>query len=220
MNIRVTLAALMTLGWIGVMVAQSPAPPAAPAPGSAPPQSPATRAPRAAPPAPPARPAPPAPEVSAPPPPPPAPPAPQSPSPRRENQSTNVKVEVTVTDERPGAAPLTKTVGIVTGDGMNGSVRSQTTYQAAGAGPGTAPFNVDAWPVMLADGKVHVRLVVQYDVVPPPGPAGDGLRLMGTSVRDSVSLVLETGKPVVAIQSTDPVSDRKVSVEVKATVLR
>jgi len=234
MNVRAcTLTALMTLTSIGVMAAQTPAP-AAPAPTVQP------AAPRA--PAPPARPAPstrpaqPVPGPDGPPPPPPAPPPPPSnPTPRRENQSTNVRIEVTVTDQRPGAAALTKTVSIVTGDGLNGSVRSQTTYVPTGAGPGSglgpanAPFNVDAWPVILADGKVHVRLTVQYDVVPPGGPANDpaagtvvvgNVRLLGTSIRDSVALVLETGKPVVAIQSTDPVSDRKVSVEVKATILR
>ena len=126
---------------------------------------------------------------------------------------------MTVTDQRPGSAALTKTVSVVTGDGLNGSVRSQTNYQV-GPAPGNAPFNVDAAPVILADGKVYVRLTVQYDVVPPPGPSQDAVRLLGTSIRDSVALILESAKPMVAIQSTDPVSDRKVSVEVKATILR
>ena len=125
-----------------------------------------------------------------------------------------------MTDQRPGASAVTKTVSIVTGDGLNGSVRSQTTYQPAGAGPGTAPFNVDAWPVIMADGKIHTRLTVQYDVVPPAGPAQEGIRMLGTSIRESVALILESGKPIVAVQSTDPVSDRKVSVEVKATILK
>lgn len=160
-------------------------------------------------------------EAPVPPPPPPPPPSPPStPTPRRENQSVNIRIDVTVTDQRPSVAPLTKTVSVVTGDGLNGSVRSQTNYQAPGAPGGSAPFNVDAMPVILADGKVHVRLGVQYDVVPPPGSAPDALRLLGTTIRDSVALVLESGKPIVAVQSTDPVSDRKVSVEVKATVLR
>jgi hypothetical protein len=146
--------------------------------------------------------------------------------PRRENQSTNIRVEVTVTDERPSAPRVTKTVSVVTGDGLNGSVRSQTNYVPDGAGPGFAPFNVDAAPTILADGKVFTRLTVQYDVVPPAAPKqAEGtrlpdVRLLGTSIRDSVTLVLESGKPIVAIQSTDPVSDRKVSVEVKATILK
>jgi hypothetical protein len=132
-----------------------------------------------------------------------------------------VRIEVTVTDQRPGAAPVTKAVSIVTGDGLNGSVRSQTAYNNTGNVPGgNAPFNVDAWPIILADGKIHTRLIVQYDVVPPPGPTPDGVRLLGTSIRESVALILESAKPIVAVQSSDPVSDRKVSVEVKATILR
>ena len=125
-----------------------------------------------------------------------------------------------MTDERPGSTPIKKTVLMVTGDGLNGSVRSQTNYLPSGAGPGNAPFNVDAMPVILADGKIHMRLTLQYDVVPPPGPTQEAVRLLGTSIRDSMALILETNKPVVVVQSTDPVSDRKVSVEVKATILR
>jgi hypothetical protein len=214
-----TFTALMTVASIGALAAQAPAPAAPPAPTSRG-RTAQPAAPRA-PAAPTTRPGQPVADADAPPPPPPAPPAPPpTPTPRRENQSTNVRIDVTITDQRPGAPPVTKTVSIVTGDGLNGSVRSQTTYQVQGSGPGTAPFNVDAWPVILLDGKVHVRLTVQYDVVPPAGPANDSVRLLGTSIRDSVALVLETGKPVVSIQSTDPVSDRKVSVEVKATILR
>ena len=88
------------------------------------------------------------------------------------------------------------------------------------AGPGNAPFNVDAMPIILTDGKVHMRLTLQYDVVPPLSPTPDAVRLLGTSIRDSMALILESGKPLVVVQSTDPVSDRKVSVEVKATILR
>jgi hypothetical protein len=218
MNVRVfTLAALMTLTSIGATLAQTPAPPAPAQPSRGRTgQAPAPRAPAT-----PARPAQPVPDADAPPPPPPAPPPPPStPAPRRENQSTNVRIEVTVTDQRPGAAPVTKTVSIVTGDGLNGSVRSQTPYSSGAVASGSAPFNVDAWPIILADGKIHTRLTVQYDVVPPPGPTQDGVRVLGTSIRNSVALILETGKPMVAIQSTDPVSDRKVSVEVKATILK
>jgi len=41
-----------------------------------------------------------------------------------------------------------------------------------------------------------------------------------TALHDSVSLILESGKPMIAAQSADPIGDRQVTVEVKATVLR
>jgi hypothetical protein len=39
-------------------------------------------------------------------------------------------------------------------------------------------------------------------------------------MNQSVTVLLESGKPLVITQAADPVSDRKVTVEVKATVLR
>lgn len=135
---------------------------------------------------------------------------------------------MTITDERTGSAPIKKTVSIVTGDGLNGSVRSQTNF--SGPNNGVAPFNVDALPVMMGDGKVHTRLTVQYDApmanAPAPNTQGGAPAPILSpfanfaGVRDSVAVILENGKPLVVVQSTDPVSDRKVSVEVKATILR
>ena len=39
-------------------------------------------------------------------------------------------------------------------------------------------------------------------------------------IRDSVTLILESGKSMMVAQSADTVSDRQVSVDVKATILR
>ena len=44
--------------------------------------------------------------------------------------------------------------------------------------------------------------------------------LQKTSIQETLSLILESGKPVVAAQSADPVGDRQVTIEVKATILR
>ena len=41
-----------------------------------------------------------------------------------------------------------------------------------------------------------------------------------TSMHESVSLILENGKSMAATQSADPIGDRQVTVEVKATILR
>ena len=219
MNARPLTFTVLLVALAACAAAQTPAPPG---PRAAPtPRERATQAPPRAPaaPAPPATPAAPAAAVAPPPPPPPPAPPPSTPTPRRENQSTNIRIELTVTDERPGAAPITKSVSLVTGDGLSGSVRSQTNY--SGLPGGGVPFNVDAMPIILADGKIHTRLTLQYDVPPPAGPPEAGsVRLLQTSLRDSIALTLENGKPMVAVQSTDPVTDRKVSVEVKATIVR
>jgi hypothetical protein len=59
--------------------------------------------------------------------------------------------------------------------------------------------------------------------LPAPMEAGrDAPRgtVVKTNLRDSVTLILENDKPMIAAQSADPIGDRQVTVEVKATILR
>lgn len=148
----------------------------------------------------------------------PVPPLPP-PAPPRRGQPVNVKIEVTITDQRGGATSLRKTVSVVTADGMNGRIRSQASY----SGIGDVPLNVDVDPEMIADGKIRMRLALQYDLpgapapLPPDAPGG---ALRRTQIIENLNVVLENGKPLVAAQSADPVGDRQVTIEVKATVLR
>src|SRR6266536_1492486 len=50
--------------------------------------------------------------------------APAAPRARREGQPVNVKVEVTVTDQRGTGAPLKKSITVVVADSMGGRIRS------------------------------------------------------------------------------------------------
>jgi len=152
-------------------------------------------------------------------------PAPSPGSTRREGQPVNVKVDVTITDTRGGTAAAKKTVSVVTADNMGGFIRSQASYFNIG----DVPLNVDTEPFLLPDGKIRLRVNLQYELpAPPPNPnattpaevgrEAGGLRK--TSIHESLSLVLESGKALIAAQSADPVGDRQVTIEVKATVLR
>ena len=155
------------------------------------------------------------------PPPPPPPPPVAGPGTRRQGQPVNIKVEFTLTDQRGTAPPITRTISLVVADAHTGMVRSQSQlYQR-----GDVPLNVDTTPEILADGKVRVGFNIQYDwPAPPDAQGGDRAFLMGsvtkTALHDSVSLILESGKPMIAAQSADPIGDRQVTVEVKATVLK
>src|SRR5712672_2170190 len=71
-------------------------------------------------------------------------------APRRTGQPVNVKIDVTIADQREGAAPLKKTVSVVTGDNMSGFIRTQAAYSSAGE----VWLNVDAEPEILTDGKI------------------------------------------------------------------
>jgi hypothetical protein len=44
--------------------------------------------------------------------------------------------------------------------------------------------------------------------------------LTRTEIRQNLRVVLENGKPLMVSQSADPVGDRKVTVEVTATILK
>jgi len=180
-----------------------------------PPRTPQTPAP-AAPPAPPA----PALAPAPPPPPPPAPPAP----PRREGQPINVKVELVITEEGGPAPPARKVVSAVVADGYNGFVREQGFAPVPGSNlpPRSVPLNLDAFPTILANGKIRVTCAIQYNAAPPPAPAtsADSRAASGTDIRQNLVLILESGKSLVVSQATDPISDRRVTVEVTATILK
>ncbi len=156
--------------------------------------------------------------VPLPPPPPPAPPARPV---RRLGQAVNVKVDVTVADQRGGSASLRKTLSVVTADAQNGFIRTQAEYALLGS----IPLNVDVQPTLLASGKIMLELNLQYDlpvltVVEGKPGVPDPPRLVRTTVRENLSLVLDSGKPMIAAQSADPVGDRQVTVEVTATILK
>jgi hypothetical protein len=144
-------------------------------------------------------------------------------------QPINVKVEVTITDQRGGTQALKKTVTVVTGDGLSGFIRSEANYQNIGG----VPLNLDTEPRILADNKIRLRVNLQYTLPAassqgadtPGGPAtvpglpGAG-SLRTTAIHENLAMILESGKPLVVAQSADPVGDRQVTIEVKATILR
>jgi len=151
-----------------------------------------------------------------------APPAERASAPSREGQPVNIKVDLTITDQRSGSSPVfKKTVTVVTADAMGGFIRSTARYREIG----DVPLNIDAQPRLLPDGKIRVNVNLQYDL--PANIENNEARVVGvvgpltkTSIHENLSLVLESGKPIVAAQSADPVGDRQVMIEVKATVLK
>jgi hypothetical protein len=195
------LTALLMMTTAGSLLAQAP-PPAAPQPGTAPRArggAPAPAEPRMAIPPPATAPAPAVPE-----------------RPRREGQPINIRVDLTLTDQRGGAQPIKRTVTVLAADTYTGSIRTQS--QVIQVGP--VPLNVDASPTMLADGKIRLSINLQYDWPAPADSSSARGTVASTSLHDQLMLILENGKSMIVAQSADPVGDRQVTVEVKATVLR
>ena len=151
------------------------------------------------------------------PPPPPPPPPVGGQATRRNAQPVNVQIEFTLTEQREGNAPLKRTVNLIVADAHSGQIRSANDLMSNGQ----IPLNIDVTPELLPDGKVRVGFTLQYDWSPVQGetvPARGSV--VRTSLRESLTLVLESGKQMTAAQSADPVGDRRTTVEVKATILK
>ncbi len=147
-------------------------------------------------------------------------PAPAAPVKRHVNQPINLRIELAITDQRGGSAPVKKTITAVIADGHNGMIRAESQI----APNSSVPLHMDASPEILDDGKIRVNIGLQYDLPrlatsnTEPGLTNFSPNKM--ELRENVTLILESGKPIVVTQSADPMSDRQVTVEVKVTILR
>jgi hypothetical protein len=125
--------------------------------------------------------------------------------PRTPSQAANVRIELTITDQRSDGQTPPKTVTLLVEDRQNARLRT---------GRGNAALNLDARPEIVREGRVRVMVTLEY--TPQDGPE----RQTQPPIQESVTALLEDGKPLVISQSADPMTDRKVRVEVKATVVR
>jgi hypothetical protein len=151
-------------------------------------------------------------------------PPPGPPAPRREGQPVNIKVELSIVDQRGGAAASRKSVSVVVADGMVGFIRSTSNYMLSGGRIENVPLNVDVEPQLIGENRMRMRVNLQYDLpnslaTPAEGGERPG-NLFTTQLRENLALILDSSKSIVAAQSADPVGDRQVTIEVKATVLR
>lgn len=122
----------------------------------------------------------------------------------------NVRVEVTLTDTLPVEGPSKKSVSMIVVDGTSGQIRSQ--------GPSALTLNVDAEPHVRPDGRIYLMFSVFY--LPESVSVPSGQPRTPANVNESLSVILNDGKPMVVSQSADPRSDRKVTVEAMATVVK
>jgi hypothetical protein len=128
----------------------------------------------------------------------------------------NVRIELTLTDQRTGSPTTNKTVMLTTSNQNWGRLRSEVSSVVYGS----APLNVDARPIVLGEGKISVQLTIEYSQGRIPDAESNPEKIAQVRINESLTALLEDGKPLVITQSAEPTSDRKVTVEVKATVLK
>jgi hypothetical protein len=140
------------------------------------------------------------------------------PGPKFVRALTNVQVELVLTDQTGTQPAEKKTVSMIVASGNWGKVRSAGSIVPIGSPPFGVELNVDARPFVSLEGQIQLELVLEYS--PPTSDARETLKTRPTGMNQSLTVILQTGKPLIVSQAADPVSDRKVVVEVKATILK
>jgi hypothetical protein len=149
---------------------------------------------------------------------------PQAPRPP-EGAPVNVRVELTITDTRGDGTPISKTVTLIAADRSPSRIRTSADVRTA-TGIRPVILNVDARPMIVRDGsrdnpqnytKLRLELTIEYR---PLAAEAETEKNVTSPINESLAVILEDGKPLLVSQSADPTSDRKVTVEAKATILR
>jgi hypothetical protein len=145
---------------------------------------------------------------------------------RTRSQLVNVKIELTITDQVGTKPPEKKNISMIVADGERGGIRTnaevQRRIETITAGQTnvsstfqTVPLSVDAWPEI--DGtKIRLRLSLEYDLIAEAGTSLSGK----TSIRETLAVIADNGVPLTVSLSADPMTDRKVALDVKATILK
>jgi hypothetical protein len=168
--------------------------------------------------------------------PPPPPAAPLPVGDRRGIPVRNVKVDVTITDQTGTGAAMKKIVSLVVADGRSSSVRSMTQVATQRRETETSvpvndyrnvPLNIDTYVSITTEQRVLLELKFNYGSVRSGGtaqPGRDGASVsadaMYGEITENLWTLLNAGEPVVVSRSADAASDRTVTVEVKAEILK
>jgi hypothetical protein len=134
-----------------------------------------------------------------------------------EHRAVNVRLEIKITERRAESSPVTKVVSMTVADRRNGMIRASNGTQPSGEAFKPAALNVDATPMIDSEGRVGITLGIEYNVN-DQSPDAKGLPLR--AIREQFFVIAESGKPLLVSDSADPVGDRRIQIEVTATVLR
>jgi hypothetical protein len=127
-------------------------------------------------------------------------------------QPVNIRIDLSIVDEG-GPSPSRKSVSLTIADRQLGSVRAVVITP----GMPDVPLNVDATPMLEGEGRIRARISLDYR---PNTPGGDSKAPVPPQMRVVFNVMLVDGKKIVAAQAADPTTDRRVSVEVTATILK
>ena len=136
----------------------------------------------------------------------------------------NVRLEITITDQRGDGPPIVKKVTKTVADRSSIRIRTGADVQTK-LGFRPVVLNIDSLPSIIPtspgsgtpSNKLRVDLTIEYR---PVAGEADTEKSTTPTINESLRIILEDGKSMVISESADPVTDRKVKVEAKATILR
>jgi hypothetical protein len=140
-------------------------------------------------------------------------------------QPINVKIEVSITDQTGSGTPAKKLVSMIASDRNQNFIRSSASVPVRGTiNPSVnyrnVTINVDARPTVLAKDPTKIHLVMGLEYLPKTAGNQEEMEPGMAQLSERLALILESGKPMVVSQAADPMSDRKITVEVTATILK
>ena len=171
---------------------------------------------------------------------PPATPAPVQPQRILPAAQRNVRFDIAITDNL-GAKPVVKNLSIIATEGSGfqggGSIRNsarlpgsdpnipagfviqdkdgkQQTLQPL-AGGQTVPLNVDVTEVrFMTNDTIKALVRIEYQPYVPDAKSQPAV------ITASANVAFENGKKTTILQTTDPITDRRTTIEVTATILK
>ena len=140
-------------------------------------------------------------------------------APAKPRQPVNIRIDVKINDERGAQATTSKTLSLTVADGGTAFSRStvEVPYGAKIETVRHVPLHVDATP-QIEGSRIRLRFSMEYNAVDLAADTRPYYPKM--EIKENLTLVLENEKPLLVAESPDPLSDRRVSVELKATILR
>jgi len=132
----------------------------------------------------------------------------------------NIKVDVTISDQTGNGPVEKKVVSVIAVEESLAKIRTHTDTRTPDGMPTAmrVALNVDARPFLTTSGAIQLELTVAYN---PLGSVGKDVQVVRpTELNQSMTVVLQSGKPMVISQAADPIADRKMIVEVVATILK
>ena len=135
----------------------------------------------------------------------------------------NVRLDLTILDQVAAGAPARKTVTMYIADRSVANVRT-TGRILTREGWRDVLINVDARPTVIRgkNDAVRVDLGLEYrPMAAQSSPAPTNMleaNVQPTALKQNVVTILDSGKPILISQAADPSSDRRISVELRATI--